>query len=353
MTSPQPWWNPEHHGARRPFLLARARILRNLRNWFENNDFLEIEASALQVSPGNETHLHAFSTLLTTTDGQSSRLYLQTSPEFACKKLLAAGETKLCTFARVYRNRERTALHHPEFLMLEWYRAGAPYEQLIEDCGQLLQLAAKAAGNDIFSYKGKSADPFAAIEILTIAEVFQRHAGIDLLATLEADGTPILAALAAVAQAQGIRIAGDDSWSDIFSRIMVEKVEPFLGLGRATALIEYPVSEAALARPSPRDPRVAERFELYVCGVELANAFGELTDPAEQKRRFSADMDEKQRIYGERYPIDGELLDALALMPETSGIALGFDRLVMLATHARQIEDVIWTPVAEMGEDVT
>jgi elongation factor P--(R)-beta-lysine ligase len=353
MKNPVPWWNPDYHSARRPFLLARTRILQGLRNWFENKGFLEIEASSLQVSPGNETHLHAFSTLLTTTDGQSSRLYLQTSPEFACKKLLAAGETKICTFARVYRNRERTALHHPEFLMLEWYRAGAPYEQLIEDCGELLKLAAKAAGNDLFSYKGKIADPFAAIEILTIAEAFQRHAGIDLMATLDADGTPILASLATAAQNQGIRIAGDDSWSDVFSRIMAEKIEPFLGVGVPTALIEYPISEAALARPSPHDPRVAERFELYVCGVELANAFGELTEPAEQKRRFSADMDEKQRIYGERYPIDAELLAALALMPETSGIALGFDRLVMLATHAARIEDVIWTPVAGMGEEVT
>lgn len=352
MTNPSHWWNPGRHGARRPYLLTRARILQGLRNWFENQGFLEIEASSLQVSPGNETHLHAFSTLLTTTDGQSSRLYLQTSPEFACKKLLAAGETKICTFARVYRNRERTALHHPEFLMLEWYRAGAPYGQLIEDCGQLLQLAAKAAGNALFSYKGKTADPFAAIEILTIAEAFQRHAGIDLMATLEADGTPILAALAIAARTQGIRITGDDNWSDVFSKVMAEKIEPFLGVGRATALIEYPICEAALARPSPHDPRVAERFELYVCGVELANAFGELTDAKEQKRRFIADMDEKQRIYGERYPIDAELLEALALMPETSGVALGFDRLVMLATHAPRIEDVIWTPVAEMGEEV-
>ena len=122
-----------------------------------------------------------------------------------------------------------------------------------------------------------------------------------------------------------------------------------LGRGRATILCEYPISEAALARPKPGDPRVAERFELYACGVELANAFGELTDPAEQRRRFEADMDEKQRIYGERYPIDEDFLAALALMPQASGIALGFDRLVMLATGARRIEDVLWTPVAEPG----
>ncbi len=152
-------------------------------------------------------------------------------------------------------------------------------------------------------------------------------------------------ALAAAATAAGIRVAGDDSWSDIFSRVLVERVEPRLGLGRATVLCEYPVAEAALARPKPGDARVAERFELYACGVELANGFGELTDPAEQRRRFAAEMALKQRVYGERYPLDEEFLAALALMPPASGIALGFDRLVMLATGAASLEQVLWAPV--------
>ena len=143
----------------------------------------------------------------------------------------------------------------------------------------------------------------------------------------------------------GLRTAPDDSWTDLFSRVMVERVEPNLGIGRATILREYPISEAALARPSPRDGRVAERFELYCCGVELANAFGELTDPDEQRRRFEADMDEKEKIYGERYPIDEDFLAALAIMPEASGSALGFDRLVMLATGATRIDQVLWTPL--------
>jgi lysyl-tRNA synthetase class 2 len=133
----------------------------------------------------------------------------------------------------------------------------------------------------------------------------------------------------------------------VFSRIIAEKVEPNLGIGRATILDEYPVSEAALARPSARDPRVAERFELYVCGVEVANAFGELTDAAEQRRRFEQEMAEKQRVHGERYPIDEDFLAALAAMPPASGIALGFDRLVMLSVGATRIEQVLWTPVAE------
>ena len=151
--------------------------------------------------------------------------------------------------------------------------------------------------------------------------------------------------LAAHARGLGLRVVDDDTWSDIFSRIVTERIEPHLGIGRATVLTDYPASEAALARRKPSDPRLSERFELYVCGVELANAFGELTDPHEQRRRFEADMAEKERLYGERYPIDEDFLAALALMPEASGVALGFDRLVMLCVGADRVEDVQWTPV--------
>jgi lysyl-tRNA synthetase class 2 len=206
---------------------------------------------------------------------------------------------------------------------------------------------ARALGIARLAWRGREADPFAAPERLTVAEAFFRHAGIDLLATLADDPArpPARDGLAAQARAAGLRVADDDTWADIFSGVIVERIEPHLGHGRATILCEYPTPEAALARPCAHDPRVAERFELYVCGVELANAFGELTDPAEQRRRFDAEMDEKERVYGERYPIDEDVLEALALMPETSGIALGFDRLVMLASGATRIEDVQWAPV--------
>jgi lysyl-tRNA synthetase class 2 len=216
----------------------------------------------------------------------------------------------------------------------------------MDDCATLLTLAAETAGTRRFAFRGMICDPFAQPERLSVAEAFDRHAGIDLLASVAADGSTDRDALAAAARAAGIRVAEDDGWADIFSRILVEKIEPRLGEGRATVLCEYPISEAALARPKAADPRVAERFELYACGVELANAFGELTDPAEQRRRFMIEMDEKARIYGERYPIDEDFLAALEDMPEASGSALGFDRLVLLATGARRIEDVIWTPVA-------
>lgn len=339
--SESPWWSPSRRADRAPFLAARGRITHAVRGWFEEQGFTEVETAALQVSPGNEAHLHAFATEALTTAGEARPMYLHTSPEFACKKLLASGEREIFTLAKVWRNRERGPLHHPEFTMLEWYRAGAPYETLMADCAALLASAAEAAEADTLSWHGAEADPFREPERVTVAEAFEEYAGIGLLAVLDdREG------LAAQARAAGVRVADDDTWADVFSRVMVEKVEPNLGRGRASILCEYPTSEAALARPKPADRRVAERFELYACGVELANCFGELTDPAEQRRRFEIEMAEKQRVYGESYPIDEDFLAALAEMPAASGGALGFDRLVMLATDARRIEDVLWTPVA-------
>ena len=345
-SSASPWWRPDIHADRRPLLLARNRVTAAVRRWFEVRNFVEVETAALQVSPGNEAHLHAFSTEAISTAGERTQLHLRTSPEFACKKLLAAGEPRIFDFARVWRNRERGPLHHPEFTLLEWYRTGEPYETLMDDCAALLALAAETADVSRLSFKGRTIDPFKAPERLTVAEAFDRFAGVDLLTTVQADGETDRDGLAAAARAAGIRVADDDTWADVFSRVLVERIEPRLGFERATILCEYPISEAALARPKPADPRVAERFELYALGVELANCFGELTDPAEQRRRFLIEMDEKARVYGERYPIDEDLLDALAIMPPASGAALGFDRLVMLATGASRIDQVLWTPLA-------
>jgi elongation factor P--(R)-beta-lysine ligase len=342
MPQASPWWMPDVHADRQPFLRARRRILAALRRYLEERDFIEVETAILQISPGNEAHLHAFATEILGTDGAADRLYLHTSPEFACKKLLTAGERRIFEFARVFRNRERGALHHPEFTMLEWYRVGEPYESLMEDCAGFLAVA----GARKFSFRGRNADPLAPPERVTVAEAFARHAGIDLLATLGAR-EPDRDGFAARASAAGIRVATDDTWSDIFSRVLVERIEPQLGNGRATILSEYPCVEAALARPKPGDPRVAERFELFVCGVELANGFGELTDPVEQRARLDAEMARKERLYGERYPIDEDFLAALARMPAACGCALGFDRLVMLATGATRIDQVIWTPVPD------
>ncbi|HTJ01482.1 MAG TPA: EF-P lysine aminoacylase EpmA [Methylovirgula sp.] len=347
MSKPSVWWRPSVHAERWAFLRQRAALMQAVRGYFAARSFLEADTATLQFSPGNEAHISAFATELIAPDASPSRLYLHSSPEFAAKKLLAAGETRLFSLGHVFRNRERGALHHPEFTLLEWYRAEEPYERLFEDCAALLALAAKTVGAERFAFRGETADPFAAPEILSVVDAFARYARVDLTATFDESGSD-RDALAAAAQGLGLRVVADDSWSDLFSKILSAHIEPYLGLGRATLLVDYPAPEAALARLKD-DRRFAERFELYACGVELANGFGELTDPAEQLRRFEMEMNERQRIYGDSYPIDPDFIAALAEMPPACGIALGFDRLVMLATGARHIEQVIWTPVAEKG----
>jgi lysyl-tRNA synthetase class 2 len=344
MPAPSPRWDKDRHRDRRPGLLLRNRIKAAIRSWFSEQGFVEIDTGALQASPGNETHLHAFATELVGTALDRRRLYLHTSPEFAMKKLLAAGEERIFTFAPVYRNRERGALHAPEFTMLEWYRAGADYAALWDDCAAILRLASEAAGRSLWSFRERSADAVAPFDRLTLDAAFRELAGFPLLDTCPA-GAQDRDTLVRRADAAGIRTAHDDTWSDVFSRVIVEKIEPYLGDPRPTILYEYPAPEAALARPVSGRPEVAERFELYVAGVELANGFGELTDADEQRRRLVHEMDEKARLYGERYPLDEDFLASLAHMPPSSGCALGFDRLVMLAAGATSVDQVIWTPL--------
>jgi elongation factor P--(R)-beta-lysine ligase len=341
-----PWWTPSFHADRRPVLIARGRIQAAIRRWLDGEGFTEVDPVALQISPGNEAHLHAFATTAIGNDGQGQQMFLHTSPEFAMKKLLAAGETRIHSFTHVWRNRERGALHSPEFTMLEWYRVGEGYERLMQDTVTMLRLAAEAAGGTTLRFRDRTCDPFADPERLSVAEAFQRYAEVDLLASISADGETSAARLGQELDRVGVRRAEDDTWSDMLSRVLGERVEPHLGMGRITILDLYPAAEAALARRVPGDQRVAERFEVYACGVELANGFGELTDPAEQRRRFGLEMDEKARVYGERYPLDEDFLAALEIMPPAAGIAMGFDRVVMLATGAPRIDDVMWVPVA-------
>ncbi len=327
-------WRPDKLARRRPFLQARARLQAALRQWFAGQGFVEVETPILQLAPGAEVHLQGFATDWRSPAGESRPRWLHSSPEFAMKKLLAGGVPRLFQFARVFRNGEGSALHHPEFTMLEWYRADAGYEAIMDDCAALLALT----GARQLAWDGKVCDPAATPERLTVAEAFDRYAAVDVLATV--GDTQRLAAAAGIARHDG------DSWDDVFFRIMFDRIEPRLGMGRPTILCEYPISMAALARAKPGDGRVAERFELYACGVELANAFGELTDPVLQRARLTADMDEKQRLYGVRWPIDEDFLAALEHgLPPCAGIALGFDRLVMLASGAPRIEDVLWLPV--------
>jgi elongation factor P--(R)-beta-lysine ligase len=345
MASRPRFWVPDTHAERRPFLIARGDIARAVRDLFTVLEFVEVETATLQVSPGNETHVHAMRIELASPTGRDRR-YLRTSPEFACKKLLAAGERRIFEFARCFRNRESGVLHHPEFTMLEWYRAHGRYELLMDDCMAVMACAAQTVGTREFTFRDRTASPFAEPERITVTAAFDRFAGIDLMAALPPEG-PDRRRFATMAIDAGVTVPNEDTWGDVFSRVLVEKIEPHLGIDRATILDEYPAVMSALARPKPGDARVAERFEIYICGVELANGFGELTDPAEQRRRLAAEMAEKERIYHERYPIDDDFIAALRTMPPACGVALGFDRLVMLAAGATRIDQVMWTPVDE------
>jgi len=342
------WWRPELFATRWPVLQKRAAIVAALRRWFCEHEFIEVDTPALQVSPGMEPHIMALSTEVREPLGGSQRLYLHTSPEFAMKKLLVAGVPKLYQIAHVWRDGERTETHHPEFTMLEWYRVGADYAQLMEDCHELLAACASAVGTAQLKRGERRCDPIASPVRLTVADAFRRYCGIDLLATTPDPDTPSRDLLAEQARRLECYVGENDSWEDIFFRLMMEKIEPHLGDGVPLILCDYPVSMAALSRRSAKDPRVAERFELYACGVELANGFSELTDAAEQRRRFEADMALKEKLYGVRYPIDEDFLAALDHgLPECAGIALGVDRLVMLLTGADTLDQALWAPVRQ------
>ncbi len=312
-----PWWRPDQFAKKRPYLEARADILRRIRSFFDEREYLEVETPALSTAPCPEAHIMGFETKLFTPDRLLSRtMYLHTSPEFAMKKLLVAGLPKIYQICHVFRNAEGSSQHTPEFSMIEWYQAGLSYEGLMQECVDLL----RAVADRPFFGLGKVSDPHGEWEFITVADAFKKYAKLDL-----DDYT-------------------DDE--DAFFKIMGEVIEPQLGSPVPTVIYDYPASMAALSRVKPSDPRYAERFEIYVCGVELANAFGELTDAVEQRKRYAEAMEIQKERYGFNYPIEEDFLKALEHgMPEASGIALGIDRLVMLATGAEDISLVQAAPV--------
>lgn len=302
------------------------------RAFFTGHGYTEVETPFAVAAPGEEVHLRAFRTEREDPDGVSKPLWLHTSPEFAMKKLLVAGAGPIFQLARVWRNGEGSDLHAPEFTMLEWYRPGASMDSLIEETTAYL----RAVLSPVVTCRGATTD-FSRIERLTVAEAFARYVDADVLAT--ADDAPALAAAAKT------RLRDNETWEDLFFRLLLERVEPNLGRAHPTFLTHWPAAQAALARRDPADPRVAERFELFVCGIELANAFVELTDAEEQRARFATDRARRHAISGEAWPLDEDFLAALAFgMPPSAGIALGFDRLAMVASGANRIDQVLWLP---------
>ncbi len=324
------WWLPHNFEKKRHFLEKRGLILKFLRGFFDDREFIEVETPALTVCPSMDAHIHGF---------KAEDMYLHTSPEFDMKKLLVAGMPRIYQICHVFRKSEVSKLHSPEFTMLEWYRAGADYNMLMDDCVDILRKVAQSMAIQKYTHGGISSNPFGEWQKISVCEAFKQYAGMNLSNYLND-----LQGFSKVANKAGVRVIASDKWDDIFHAIMAQKIEPYLGIGVPTILYDYPISMAALSRKKPSDSRFAERFELYVCGVELANAFSELTDAAEQRARYDSEMALKQKLYGESYPPDEEFFKALEHgMPDSAGIALGIDRLIMLTTGAEHINEVLWT----------
>jgi lysyl-tRNA synthetase class 2 len=328
----KPAWHPDRLAARLPYLRRRQHVAVAIRAFFTARDYMEVETPIAVACPGEEVHVRCFATTRYGTDGAPAPLWLHTSPEFAMKKLLAGGAGPIFQLARVFRNNEGSDLHHPEFTMLEWYRPGASLQNLIAETAALLRATLpptiSRAGQEI------STETY---EILSVAESFSRYLQADLLACGE-DAQ-------ALADACGHQLRDNETWEDFFFRMLLSYIEPELGFLKPCFLTHWPAAQAALAKRDSNDPRVALRFELFIAGIEIANAFEELTDPAEQRARFIADRARRHAERGPDWDLDEDFLAALAQpMPAASGIALGFDRLVMLASNARRIEDVLWLP---------
>lgn len=335
-------WHPERLAARLPFLDARARLVAATRAFFAARGYREVETPCLVPAPGAEVHIRAFATRFEPHLGAGARraLWLRTSPELAIKRLLAGGAGPVFELARVWRNGEVSARHAPEFTMLEWYRPGLGLDGLMDEAEAYL----RAVCPPVVAHGGVRTDLRLPFERLSMAEAFARHCnGLDILAT---GGDA--ARLRDAAAAAGFAAREAEGWEDLFFRLLLERVEPAIGRERATFLTHWPAAQAALARRDPAEPRAALRFELFAGGIELANAFDELTDAAEQRERFRQANAERRRITGEHgWEEDEDFLAALAHgMPPAAGIALGFDRLAMLASGAPRIEDVLWLPVA-------
>lgn len=316
---------------------CRAEIIDAIRAFFKGRGYLEVETPKVVAFPGQEPNLVSFETAVLDERGKSFSGYLITSPEFSIKKMLSAGFTKVFEMGKCFRNGEPWGGdHNPEFTMLEWYACGMDYRGLMDETEELVcAVNQKINNSEKIQYQGRTVNLARPWTRMSVAEAFKKWTSIDLAANLEANR------LAERAREIGIEVTESDSLSDIFFKIFLSRIETEFPKDAPLILYDYPTALGALARRRSDDPRFAERFEVYIAGMELANAFSELTDPVEQRQRFLAEQEERGRNNLPVYPIDEDFLSALATLPPSAGIALGVDRLVMLLLDAADINDVI------------
>ncbi|MGI5864937.1 MAG: EF-P lysine aminoacylase EpmA [Myxococcales bacterium] len=327
---------------------ARARLYAVIREYFTSQGFDEVETPCLVPAPGMEPHIRAFESQFVpeTPEGRERTLYLHTSPEYAMKRLLAEGFERVFQLCKVFRNGEIAQIHNPEFTMLEYYRAHADYTAIMEDLEEIVVRGARAFGKeDALVVEGKRVSLARPFERLTVRDALLSRTGLDIAELTTGE------ALRRAAVQRGIHVPGEGgSFDDVFFQIFLTAVEPTLGVERPTFLIDYPVSMASLSRIKPSDPSVAERVEMYIGGVELANGFSELTDAREQRRRLVEEQELRRANGMPVYPLDEKFLDAVGRMPPSAGIAVGIDRLLMLLLGAERIDQVLLFPARELFE---
>jgi lysyl-tRNA synthetase class 2 len=328
--------------SKRERLRRRRLLVQGIHTLLAAMGYEEVETPTLVATPGLEPAIQAFRTELIPEMGALPRrpLWLHTSPEFAMKRLLADGWQRIYQLTRVFRNGEVSPTHNPEFTMLEFYRSAADYRDIMDDLERLVRSSATVLEQPPrIDWRGASVHLEEPFERVSVRDAMLRETGIDIRQHAEAKS------LAEAARSRGFHVPdGQPSWDDVFFAVFLSAVEPKLGIPRPTFLIEYPAHMAALARLNPNDPSVAERFELYVGGLELANGFSELTDAVEQRRRFIVEQSERKLAGKEVYPLDERFLEAVGRLPPCSGVAVGVDRLAMLLTGATSIADVLLFP---------
>jgi lysyl-tRNA synthetase class 2 len=332
----------------------REKVLTAIRRFFLDRHFHEIETPYLTPSLPPESYLEVFETTLLTRNRKSMPAYLPTSPEPFIKKLLAAGIGNCFAIPKSFRNTESNSkTHNPEFTILEWYRVGADYTDIMEDCEELLvfihtYLQRMSQQSDVHKsgelmYQGKKINLSSPWERITVSEAYKKYASIDLSKALTVDS------LSVIAKKKGYSVSKDDQWEELFDQIFLNEIEPHLGRGRPTIIYDYPSSLAALSRKKESDPRFAERFEFYIEGLELGDAYSELTDWKEQQERFEEEIILRKRLGKTNHPSDVDFIDALRSgMPKAGGIAVGVDRLIMLFSDVTDIADTLFFPASEM-----